>query len=289
LRVWLVSALLGALATTGCVRRIEEAHVFAPRPLPGLDVWPTALTHHHIEVAIGPDEALRGWHIQHPDARATLLFFYGSGEKVTRAHWRLFPWAERFRLNILCLDYRGFGFSDGQPGLAHLRSDALRVFDATRTLRAGKPTLVMGYSMGTVAAIHVASHRPVDGLALMAPISRPEEVLPAIQQRVPWYLKPFLRLEPDPALLVHRAPLEEVRDIRVPLIVLHGEADPVIPVGCGRRVFEAAPSPIKTLCLVPGAAHNDLYLWQEPAEPAFRGWLERTLARREPAPGGPME
>ncbi len=274
---FLASALLLAGLSTGCLKRVEETHVFAPRPLPGLDVYQKNLPYKLVEVPYAGDDALRGWHIQHPEARATLLFFYGSGEKVTRAHWRLFPWAERFRLNILCVDYRGFGFSDGQPSLAHLREDALRIFDATAPLRKGLPTLVMGYSMGSVAAIHVASHRSIDGLALMAPISSPEEVIPALNSRVPWYLRPFLQLSPHPSLLQHTPPVEEVKSVKVPLLVMHGEKDPVVPLASGRHVFEAAGSLQKQFCSVPGAAHNDVYLWQNPAESAFKGWLDATL------------
>lgn len=273
----LAPALLLAGLSTGCLKRVQETHVFAPRPLPGLDVYQKTLPYTLVEVPIAGDDALRGWHIQHPEPRATLLFFYGSGEKVTRAHWRLFPWAERFHLNILCVDYRGFGFSDGRPSLEHLREDALRVFDATAPLRKGLPTLVMGYSMGSVAAIHVASRRSIDGLALMAPISSPEEVIPALNHRIPWYVRPFLRLEPDPVLLRHTPPVVEMKGVHVPLLVLHGDKDPVVPVGSGRHVFEAAGSPQKQFCAVPGAAHNDVYLWQDPAQSAFQGWLDSAL------------
>lgn len=288
-----ILAMALACLATGCVKRVQESHVFMPRPLPSLDVTQSALPCRHLEIPYNGEEALRGWHIIHPNPRATLVFFYGTGEKVSRAHWRLFPWAERFRLSIICVDYRGFGYSDGQPSLATLREDALRIFDTTASLRKGMPTLVMGYSMGSVAAVHVAANRPVDGLALMAPISSTEEVFPALSHRVPWYLRPFLRLEPDPELLRYTPPVEEVRRVQAPLIVLHGEADPVVPVTAGRHVLEAAGSISKRWCSVPGAAHNDVYLWHDPARSAFQDWLDDALAapvtvhQESPCPASP--
>ncbi len=274
--------ILALLLVPGCVRVIGEPHVFSPPLKPSLDPAPKTVSWKAFEVPIGEDQALRGWHIVHPQARATLLFFYGNGEKLTRAHWRLFPWAERFRLNVICVDYRGFGYSDGRSSLALLREDALRIYDATARMRAGLPTLVMGYSMGSIPAIHAAAHRAVDGLALMAPISSADEVLPALRGRVPWYAKPFVRLELDEALRRGPQPVEEVRLVKAPLLVLHGQADPVVPPLCGQRVLDSAASASKALCAVPGAAHNDVYLWCDPGESAFRAWLDRVA----PTSGG---
>lgn len=44
----------------------------------------------------------------------------------------------------------------------------------------------------------------------------------------------------------------------MPVLVIHGEQDDIIPVELGRHVFNAAPNP-KSLDLVPGAGHNDCY------------------------------
>ena len=50
------------------------------------------------------------------------------------------------------------------------------------------------------------------------------------QRQVPWYARPFVRLRPDPALPIHPAPLDEVGGVKAPLLVVHGEADRVIPI-----------------------------------------------------------
>lgn len=275
-RVGRVLGLLALLLAVGCVRRVEDRHVFGPHPLPSLDPPPDQ-PYTRLEIPLEGDDALRGWVIRHPEARANLLFFYGTGEKVSRAHWRLFPWAQRFKLNIINVDYRGFGFSDGTPSLDTFRPDALKIFDGTAKIRQGLPTLVMGFSFGTVAAIHVAAHRDVAGLALMAPISSPDEIMPSLQHRVPWYARPFVKLEADTSLKRLDPPIAEMGAVKAPLLVLHGEADPLVPVASGLHILEAAASRSKALCVVPKAAHNDVYLWHEPAESAFKAWLDRAL------------
>jgi len=47
--------------------------------------------------------------------------------------------------------------------------------------------------------------------------------------------------------------------LAVPLLVLHGERDEVVPYSQGRRVFEAAPGP-KRFHAIPRAGHNDTYV-----------------------------
>jgi fermentation-respiration switch protein FrsA (DUF1100 family) len=53
--------------------------------------------------------------------------------------------------------------------------------------------------------------------------------------------------------------LAKIPRLRMPLFVLHGERDDIVPLAQGRRVFEAAPQP-KRFFAIPGARHNDTYL-----------------------------
>jgi hypothetical protein len=53
--------------------------------------------------------------------------------------------------------------------------------------------------------------------------------------------------------------LGKVGGIKVPVMIIHGAQDEVIPVDMARRVFEAAPE-LKELYIIPGSHHNDTYL-----------------------------
>ena len=69
--------------------------------------------------------------------------------------------------------------------------------------------------------------------------------------------------------------LSMVREIRVPLLVLHGARDDVVPYEQGRRLFDAANEP-KTFYQIRGARHNDTYIVG--GQPYFDAWarfLER--------------
>ena len=117
--------------------------------------------------------------------------------------------------------YRGYGASTGSPGGAEILEDALAVYDALvkRPEVDGSRVVTWGLSLGTGVAVHVARHRPVAGVVLLAPYGR----LSAIgQDHYPWMPVSLLfRHEVDAAA--------DAREIDAPMLGLHGENDRVIP------------------------------------------------------------
>jgi hypothetical protein len=75
-------------------------------------------------------------------------------------------------------------------------------------------------------------------------------------------------------------PLDCVARIQAPLLVIHGEADRVIPVDCGRKIHAASASPKKRFLSVPKADHNDLDLYEGADHETFVRYLDSTLPRR---------
>lgn len=256
----LIVDLIIVLFLAGCTITLREKMLFIPSKAPVLS---ESIQRHNLEIPLPEGEALRGWELIHPEARANLIYFFGNGETILSYARRLYILAERFRLNVFCLDYRGYGASDGTPSIKILREDAIRIFDGTAALRNGLPTIVMGFSIGTVPAVHLAAQKQVDGLVLMAPVSSVDDVLPAWKRLGPWYMKlfkPFIRLKPEESLTQKPQPVEEMKEVRAALLVVHGEKDRIVPLNCGRKMHDAASSASKVFIAVPGADHNDLDL-----------------------------
>lgn len=270
---------LVALTCLGCSQTLtlSESHLFLDRRMPGI-------TRTDVTVPLPGGSALRGWHLQVAEPRATLIYCYGNGEAVYRASGRLFTWARALKVNVLCVDYRGYGFSDGKPSLAVLREDVLRVFDATADLRAGGPTLVMGYSLGSLAASHLAAHRPVDGLALLAGASGFQEV---VEGRVPTLMKPFVTVNLDPALTQTVQPKDQVATVKVPTLVAHGTKDDVLPVHCGDAFFAASTAPWKRYVRMKGAGHEDLNPVAGELKEAVEAWIRASVSGATAPAGAP--
>ncbi len=232
--------------------------------------WPGA-TVTEWQVPVGPDLALRALHVQRPGARATVLFIGGNLFRVDEgAAGALRTWADA-PVNLVMVDHRGHGRSPGSPTVALMGDDAVRLFDLVRQ-RVSGPVFVHGFSLGSFVAGHVASARPVDGLALTGSGTT---VRALIESRVPWYARPVVVLDIDPALLV----VDNVRAtqaVQAPVLVVSAGQDTTTPPELGRALFDSLRSPDKRWLLVPEATHGNL-LSQAATREALAGWVKAHL------------
>lgn len=232
-------------------------------------VWPQASVAEW-QVPVAPDLALRALHVQRPGAKGTVLFFGGNLYRADESAASLLrAWADA-PVNLVLVDHRGHGRSPGEPTIALVADDAVKLYDFTRA-RTGGPLLVGGFSLGSFVAGHVAQHRAVDGLAL---VGTGTTVPDLILGQVPWYATPFVTLKIDPAL-VPVDNLRAVAAVKAPAVVVSGALDRTTPPAAARRVFDALPSPAKRWVLVPEVGHNGLL--QKPETQQALAALARTL------------
>jgi hypothetical protein len=165
----------------------------------------------------------------------------------------------------MALDYRGYGASGGRPTEAGLWLDARAAYDWLR--RRGVPPgriVPHGHSLGAALAAWLAGEVPVAGVIL-------EGAMPGTEE-MGRYHYPFL-LFPRALVRDRYATLEHLARVRCPVLVLHGEADAIVPLEFGRNVYAAAGLP-KTFASVPNAGHNDLPL----GAPEVSAGLSRFIA-----------
>jgi uncharacterized protein len=195
---------------------------------------------------------LGGWFVaaSGPSPRVTVLVFNGNaGNRSHRA-----PLAAAFQrhgLQVLLLDYRGYGGNAGTPTENGLATDSR----AARAYLAGRPDVdasrivYFGESLGTAVAIDLASEHPPAALVLRSPFTSMSDV--------GQYHYPFL---PVRLLLRDRfAAIDQIRRIQVPLLVIAGGHDTIVPIESSRRLYDAAVAP-KTILVLPDADHNDAEL-----------------------------
>jgi len=148
---------------------------------------------------------------------------------------------------VLLMDYRGYGGNPGSPSEEGLGLDAEAAVDALEEL--GYPatrTIYFGESLGTGVVARLATVRPPAGVVLRSPFTGLADVG---AHHYPWL--------PVRLLLRDRFPvIDHVRSLDVPLVVVYGDRDSVVPPELSARVARAARHLVDEVVL-PGADHND--------------------------------
>lgn len=152
----------------------------------------------------------------------------------------------RIGLSVLLFDYRGYGGNPGQPSEDGTAADA-RAAQAWLAAQPGVEKIVyFGESLGGAVAVGLAVERPPAALILRSPFTS----LPDVgAMHYPWL--------PVRRLLMDRYPsIDRIGSVHVPVMVIAGDRDDIVPEALSRRLYGAANEP-KRYVLVPGAGHND--------------------------------
>jgi pimeloyl-ACP methyl ester carboxylesterase len=195
-------------------------------------------------------------HLAEPQS-PLILYFHGNGE-IARDYDSIAPLYTGLGISLLVADYRGYGWSDGFPTASNLVHDALLVFEALgQMLRevggdAPQRVFVMGRSLGSAAAIEVARHHQeaITGLIIESGFAHTLRLLARLG----------VVLENLDETQDVFANLAKIGQICLPTLVIHGQADVLIPASEGMTLYEgsAAPDAEKRLVVIPDAGHNDL-------------------------------
>lgn len=179
---------------------------------------------------------------------AVVLHFVGNGEDLCSAARHAVAFA-KYGVAVVSPEYPGYGGSRGRPGVASLLRAAEVTAQHAETLAKtlGVPLYVSGSSLGTFCAVHVAAQGRVQKCLLRAPALS----IVAVAGARFWWV-------PVGMLLRHRFDnTTEAPRVTCPVLIVHGDADDVIPAAQGQRLRELFGGPAEVL-VVPGAGHNDL-------------------------------
>lgn len=186
-----------------------------------------------------------------------VLFFHGNGE-IAPDYDMFAGQYHRAGASLLVVDYRGYGWSTGKPLVSALIEDVEPVLAALPGVLesadlADAPLYVMGRSLGSAPAIHAAHTHPdrIRGVIIESGFARATRLLARLG--LPAAITDHL---PDPV-----GNDKKIAEIALPLLVIHGEHDTLIPIENGQVLYDASPASLKRILRVPGAGHNDLLLW----------------------------
>jgi uncharacterized protein len=250
------------------VRVFERRMIFFP-DYPGRlegDWHPQTLAPEDVWLVSSDGTRLHCWWVSGRNAKFTFLAFHGNASNIANRA-PIYEFLRNTPANVLALEYRGYGHSEGKPSEAGIYLDAEAAYKYLVNERRLDPKSIIsfGQSLGTAVATHLAANRVVGGVILEAPFPSAARVA----NKIYWFL-------PGLSLLIYGQLDTEsnLRKIAAPILIVHCLHDPVIPFQFGQQVYTSARDP-KQFLRIDGSCHEEASMIA-PAE--YRTALDEFLA-----------
>lgn len=234
----------------------------------GLFYWPDREVHllrgnlpfevEEVRFPSGDGTSLHGWLLRHTTPGAplgTVIHFHGNALNLTH-HVRFVDWLPAEGFDVFMFDYRGYGRSQERPARRgiHLDGQAALEYVRSRPDVESDKLLVFGQSLGGAVALAAVGEGRRDGIRGMAV----EASFASYRRVANTVLGGTFLTYPCVWLTISEAhsPWRSIENLAgIPLVVLHGDQDSVVPLREGEALFEAAPGP-KEFWLVDGGRHG---------------------------------
>jgi uncharacterized protein len=193
------------------------------------------------------DGTIEGWHLTNTNAsnEALILYFGGNAENVI---YTAMTTPRLDAKHVLATNYRGYGKSTGEPSEQAMLADALAIYDYAINQLSVRPEniVVMGRSLGSGVAVHLAAYRKVGGLILITPY----DSMSAVAQAQFPYL-------PVRWLLRHKFASDALApQITEPSLILAGADDSIIPPSHATRLHSLLKR--SEMHVLNSVGHNDI-------------------------------
>lgn len=249
----LATLLVAYLVLLVLLRLFEKQFIFFPNYPGRLDGnWePAGLPGESVWLQTSDGVKLHAWWIPAPQAEFTFVAFHGNAGNIThRAD--VYGFLHGLPANVLAVEYRGYGRSEGAPNEKGLYRDAEAAYDFLVRERGIPPKRIVafGQSLGSAVAADLASVREVGGLVLEAPFASGKAVARRVYPFLPG-LGSIMQTKFETG--------EKLQHVNAPVLVVHCVNDPVLAFPLGEEVFQRAKEP-KFLFRVEGYCHEEASL-----------------------------
>jgi fermentation-respiration switch protein FrsA (DUF1100 family) len=252
----LIVLVAGALLFYFVARWFERSVVFHPERYAEGSAWRVPKGAEDVWFKGRSGERLHGWYMRAvgvvgDGTSPHVIYFHGNGGNINTVGWMAEALSQR-GIGVLLFDYRGYGRSEGRASDEQaIYEDADAAYDYLVRERNVRPDEIAlyGQSLGTTAAVDLASRKPCRAVILESGLSSASDMAALILPSVPVWVHRYGRNHFESAKKLDR--------VSAPVMVAHGTRDQTIPVEQGYKLYAAARDP-KRLRIVENAGHNDL-------------------------------
>ena len=191
------------------------------------------LTHKIHKISVNSKNDLVGWYFFKNKNFKTILFFHGNAGKLDNRIYKLNEF-EKMDVNYLIFAYRGFSGNKGKPSEKNLYYDAKQTIDWLKAQGLNNKNIILyGESLGTGVVTELASKNNFGGIILESPFTS------MVDTAKIYY--PYL---PVNLLLKDRYDSKsKIKNIKTPILIMHGKMDNIVPQRMGLELFERANDP----------------------------------------------
>ena len=167
------------------------------------------------------------------DKFKTILFFHGNAGSLENRTYKLNHFKD-LNVNFLIIACRGFSGNEGKPNEMGLYEDARR---AVKRLGAKGITaeniILYGESLGTGVAVEIAQNKNYAGVILESPFT---SMVNMGKKYYPFFPVRFLLKDKFESY-------RKIKKVSVPVLIMHGKVDKIVPYDMGKKMYELANEP----------------------------------------------
>lgn len=191
----------------------------------------------------------------------TILLFHGNGE-IAIGYKSIAPLFFDSNVNLAVIDYRGYGFSSGEPYFTSLITDAMPIYNAfikwmeKRSLF--DSLFVQGRSLGSSCAAEIGAHNPENLRGIIF-----ESGFASIYNMITNLFR-ISSPELTPLSLTEYSNDTRIRKFKKPVLIIHGSSDWIIPSSESELIYKSLSESIdKKLVIIEGAGHNNILMYRD--------------------------
>ena len=189
------------------------------------------------------------WHFDRYPNRKVVLYFHGNTGNISHRRY-VYDICKRLKFNLLLVDHRGYGESDGKPEVKHVLNDSLVIYDFLRTKYNNKDIIVWGESLGGASAVFLARHRKINRLVLFSTFASPEDIIENMSGTGSWMAKPLAHIS---KMITPPIPNKVwIQRVTCPVIIIHSLDDKLISYKNAIIMYDAIQHDKKVLLTIQG-------------------------------------
>ena len=187
-----------------------------------------------VKIITSDNIKLLGWfHNKDLKKFKTILYFHGNAGKLDNRIYKL-NYFKNMDVNFLIIAWRGFSGNKGKPSEEGLYEDGKSAIEWLKNLGlTEKDIIIYGESLGTGIATEIAQNNKFAGLILETPFTSMIEAAKNFYPYIPVGLLLKDKYKND----------KKIKNINIPILIMHGEADQIVPFWMGKTIYEIANQP----------------------------------------------